>query len=75
VRRAIVAGLGGYGGPLAGLGSEESVVVAVDFMPRMADPSGARTVVARARKKDLVAHRAGRLSAAALHARVEFDEY
>jgi hypothetical protein len=75
VRRAIVSGLGGYRGALAGLGPEESVVVAVDFMPRMADRSGARTVVARARKKDLVAHRAGRLSAAALRARVEFDEY
>lgn len=75
VRRAIVAGLGAYRGGLALLGPDEFVVVAVDFVPRMADRAGARTVVIRARKRDLVDHRAGRLSADALHARVEFDEY
>jgi hypothetical protein len=75
VRRAIVAGLGAYRGGLALLGPDEFVVVAVDFVPRMADRARARTVVARARKRDLVAHRAGRLSADALDAKVEFDEY
>lgn len=75
VRRAIVAGLGAYRGGLALLGPDEFVVVAVDFVPRLADRGGSRTVVARARKRDLVDHRAGRLSDAALQARVEFDEY
>ena len=75
VRRAIVAGLGAYRGGLALLGPDEFVIVAVDFVPRMADRAASRTVVARARKRDLVDHRAGRLTAAALHARVEFDEY
>ena len=75
VRRAITAGLGAYRGGFAMLGPDEFVVVAVDFVPRLADSAGSRTVVARARKRDLVDHRAGRLSAAALHARVEFDEY
>ncbi len=75
VRRAIVTGLGAYRGGLALLGPDEFVVVAVDFVPRMADRAGSRTVVARARKRDLADHRAGRLSAEALNARVEFDEY
>jgi hypothetical protein len=75
VRRAIVAGLGAYRGGLALIAPDEFVVVAVDFVPRMMDRAPARTVVARARKRDLVDHRAGRLSADALHARVEFDEY
>jgi len=75
VRRAIVAGLGAYRGGLALLGPDEFVVVAVDFVPRMTDRAAARTVVVRARKRDLVEHRAGRLSADALHTRVEFDEY
>ena len=75
VRRAIVGGLGAYRGGLDLLGPDEFVVVAVDFVPRMADRASARTVVARARKRDLVDHRAGRLSAAALQARVDFEEY
>ena len=75
VRRAIVAGLGAYRGGLGLLGPDEFVVVAVDFVPRMADRYGTRTVVARARKRDLVEHRAGRLTAAGLHARIAFDEY
>jgi hypothetical protein len=41
----------------------------------MAERSSARTVVARARKRDLADHRAGRLAAEAFRARVEFDEY
>jgi hypothetical protein len=75
VRRAIVAGLGAYRGALDTLGPDDVVVVAVDFVPRMADGARTRTVVARARKRDLAEHRAGRLSPEALHARVAFDEY
>ena len=75
VRRAIVAGLAGYRGGLALFGPDEFVVVAVDFVPRMADRAASRTVVARARNRDLVDHRAGRLSADALFTRVAFDDY
>jgi hypothetical protein len=75
VRRAIVAGLGAHRGGLSLLGPDEFVVVAVDFVPRLADRAGTRTVVARARQRDLADHRAGRLTADALQARVEFDEY
>ncbi len=75
VRRAIVSGLGAYRGELARLGPDEFVVVAVDFVQGTADRAGSRTVVARARKRDLAEHRAGRISADALRARVEFDEY
>jgi len=75
VRRAIVTGLGSYRGALALLGPDDYVVVAVDFVPRMADGTRPRTVVARARKRDLAEHRAGRLTPEALHARVAFDEY
>lgn len=75
VRRAIVSGLAGYRGELARLGPEEYVVVAIDFVPGPADGSAPQTVVARARKRDLADHRAGRLSASAFGARVEFDQY
>jgi hypothetical protein len=75
VRAAIVSGLGAYRGDLALLGADEFVVVAVDFLPAMAERSSARTVVARARKRDLADHRAGRLAVEAFRARVEFDEY
>jgi len=75
VRRAIVSGLGAYRGELAQLRPDEFVVVAVDFVQGVADRAGTRTVVARARKRDLVEHHAGRISADALRARVEFDEY
>jgi hypothetical protein len=75
VRRAIVTGLGAYRGGLALLGPDEFVVVAVDFVPRMADRAASRTVVARARNRDLVDHRAGRLTADALFTRVAFDDY
>jgi hypothetical protein len=75
VRRAIVAGLGAHRGGLGLLGPDEFVVVAVDFVPRLADRARSRTVVARARTRDLLDHRAGRLSADGLSARVFFDEY
>jgi len=75
VRRAIASGLGAYRGELVQLRPDEFVVVAVDFVPGMADRAGSRTVVARVRKRDLAEHRAGRISADALRARVEFDEY
>jgi len=76
VRRAIARGLRAHRGRLDHLAADEVVAVAVDFMPRMADRGASpRTVVARAKKRDLDAARAGRLDEAALLARIEFDEY
>jgi hypothetical protein len=75
VRGAIVSGLAAYRGDLGLLGADEFVVVAIDFLPGAADRSGSRTVVARARKRDLADHRGGRLTTDAFRARVEFDEY
>jgi hypothetical protein len=75
VRRAILAGLAAHRGGLAMLGADEFVVVAVDFVPRLSDRAAARTIVARVHKRDLVEHRAGRLTTEALRARVEFDDY
>jgi hypothetical protein len=75
VRDAIVAGLAGHRGPLVHLRPDDVVVVAVDFLPRMADRGPLRTVVARAKKKDVAAAQAGRLARSELRARVVFDEY
>lgn len=75
VRRAIVSGLGAYRGDLAALAADEFVVVAVDFVSGVGERSPAQTVVARARKKDLAEHRAGRLASDAFRARVQFDDY
>jgi hypothetical protein len=75
VRSAIARGLLAHRGTLRHLGPAEMVAVAVDFVPRMADRAAARTVVARAQKRDLVEARAGRLTAAELEKRIAFDEY
>ena len=76
VRRAIARGLRAHRGRLDHLGADEVVAVAVDFVPRIADRGAStRTVVARARKRDLAAAREGRLDEAGLLARMEFDEY
>jgi hypothetical protein len=75
VRDAIVAGLAGHRGPLAHLRPDDVVAVAVDFIPRLADRGTLRTVVARAKKKDVAAAQAGRLARSELRARVVFDEY
>jgi hypothetical protein len=75
VRDAIIAGLAAHSGTLDHLGDDDTVVVAVDFLPRMPDRSPVRTMVARAKKKDVAAARGGRLAIADLRARVVFDEY
>lgn len=75
VRGAIARGLAAHRGRLAHLAADEVVAVAIDFVPAMADRATARTVVARAKKGDLLAARAGRLTAAELEQRIAFDEY
>jgi hypothetical protein len=75
VRDAIAAGLAGYQRPLTSLGPDEVVTVAVDLVPdRMLRKAPARTLLVRARARDLRDRQAGRLTAAALRQRLEFEE-
>jgi hypothetical protein len=78
VRAAVIASLETEGGHLKGLAPDEYVTVAVDFIPAgvfvfPARPT--RTVVVRARKRDLEARLVGQLSAEDLRRRVEVSEY
>jgi hypothetical protein len=74
-REQLASALASYAHPIAGLGADESVTVAVDFVadpPRRAGP--ARTLLVRLRAADLRERQAGRLSAGELRSRLEFDE-
>ena len=74
-RDALAAGLASYATPLASLGPDEFVSVAVDFVPeRVPRARPSRTLMARVRVRDLSDHQTGRLSAAALRQRIEFEE-
>jgi hypothetical protein len=78
VRSAVVATLESQGPRLRGLGAEECVAVAIDFVPTGVFMSQARpvhTLVIRARKQDLDARQAGRLSADEFRQRLEVNEY
>jgi hypothetical protein len=75
VREAVVAGLESYRRPLSSLRPEDVVTVAVDVVPdgffRRVPGS---TVLVRVRARDLQERRAGRLTAAQLRERLEFEE-
>jgi hypothetical protein len=77
VRAAVTRALEGQGPSLRIVHSEESVVVAVDFVPGspfvMARPQ--RTLVVRVRKKELDDRAAGRIAPEELHRRIEYVEY
>ena len=74
-RDGLAAGLESYARPLASLGPDEFVSVAVDFVADRAPRARAtRTLLARVRVRDLSDHQAGRLSAADLRRRIEYDE-
>jgi len=74
-RDGLAAGLESYARPLASLGPDEFISVAVDFVAdRPPRAQATRTLLARVRVRDLTDHQAGRLSAADLRRRVEFDE-
>jgi hypothetical protein len=78
VRGALMEALARHGWGVGGLAPEEHLVVAVDFYPRGAfasDDRPVRTLVVRARKQDLDAHRAGSLPTAELAKRIEVSEY
>jgi hypothetical protein len=78
VRDAVIATVENAGTRLTGLQGEECVAVAVDFVVRgvfVSDPRPSRTMVIRARKRDLDARRAGALSPEDLRHRIEVIEY
>jgi hypothetical protein len=76
VRAAVLGVLETHGPRLTRLGPEDSVVVAVDFVPRAALPGqSVRTLVLRVRKKDLDERQAGRLPTEAFARRVQTAEY
>jgi hypothetical protein len=75
VREALAESLASYSRPLTSLRPDDLVAVAVDFVPDAvlrARPS--RTLIARVRARDLGERRAGRLSAAELRRRIEYDD-
>jgi hypothetical protein len=78
VRAAVTRVVEKEGGRLAMLAPEESVVVAVDFVPSdvfVPRLRPERTLVVRVKKKEIDAHRAGRLSTEELGRRLEIIQY
>jgi hypothetical protein len=78
VRGALIEALESQSGQMGGLGADEFVTVAVDFVPGGLFASRARpskTLVVRARVKDLQAGTRGALAPAELRRRVEVFEY
>jgi hypothetical protein len=77
VKSAVTALLEKQGPSLHQLRPDEYVAVAVDFVPRItaAGRRAQKTMVIKARKRDLDDHRAGRLGADELHQRIEYAEY
>jgi hypothetical protein len=75
VREAVVSALESYRRPLSSLRPEDVVTVAVDVVPGGRYKKGAtRTLLVRVRARDLQERGAGRLTAAQLRERLEFEE-
>lgn len=78
VRAAVIEALGAHPPRMRGLGPEEFVTVAVDFESggRLArHPRAERTLVVRAKVRDIQARAGGALDAAELRRRIEVLEY
>jgi hypothetical protein len=78
VRSAVIDALDARAGAVAGLGADEWVTVAVDFVPGDLFSSHrrpTRTLIVRAREGDLAARAEGTLAAEELRNRVEVIEY
>jgi len=77
VKTAVTALLERQGAALHHLGPEEYVAVAVDFVsrPSTVGRRAQKTLVVKARKRDLDERRAGRLGADELRSRIEYAEY
>jgi hypothetical protein len=75
VREAVVSALESYRRPLSSLRPDDLVTVAVDIVPDgHFRKAAARTILVRVRARDLQDRRAGRLTAAQLRERLEFEE-
>jgi hypothetical protein len=78
VRGAVIGVLEDRAPGIAGLGPDEFVTVAVDFVPGgffVSHRRPTRTLIVRARQKDLEAHARGKIASKELRARVEVFEY
>jgi hypothetical protein len=78
VRGALIEALESGGAGVGGLGAEEFVTVAVDFVPGGLFASHrrpTRTLIVRVRQGDLSARAEGRITAEELRAQVEVIEY
>jgi hypothetical protein len=77
VRSAVVSTLESHGALMTGLQPEEHVAVAVDFVAGgpFAQSRPAKTLVVRARRKDLDERARGKLSPDDLRKRMEIVEY
>jgi hypothetical protein len=78
VRGAVIGVLEARAPGVTGLGADEFVTVAVDFVPGgffASHRPPTRTLVIRARQKDLDAHARGKIASKELRARVEVFEY
>jgi hypothetical protein len=78
VRDAVLGALDSEGDAVGGLAPEEYVTVAIDFVPGgffASDRRPARTLIVRARQRDLAARARGALGPEELRSRVEVIEY
>jgi hypothetical protein len=78
VRKAVIAVLESRGAGVVGLGDDEFVTVAVDFVPGAffaAHPRPTHTLIVRARHEDLTARARGEVAPEELRAKVEVIEY
>jgi hypothetical protein len=78
VKSAVIEALDARAGAVVGLRADEFVTVAVDFVPGgffASHRRPARTLIVRARQRDLEARAAGRLAPEELRSRVEVIEY
>jgi len=78
VREAVIEALESRGADVIGLEADEFVTVAVDFVPGdffAAHPRPTRTLIVRARQKDLAARGRGAMAPEELRAKVEVIEY
>jgi hypothetical protein len=74
VRDAVGSALAQHRGPWSSLSGEETVSVAVDFLPQRGGEAP-RTLVLRLKAADLAARLSGKLDAAELRRRIHADEY
>jgi hypothetical protein len=80
VKAAVIAALESHGARLGTIPADESVLVAIDFLPPRGfdlepPPPGEQSLVIRVKKRDLVEARSGKISADELRRRIDATEY